>query len=730
VASFAALALYGVVRWATLIRPAPSSRLLGLLVLALAVAAGGGPLARRSRPLALAAGIIAVLALFPICGVPLTWVRHVRIAVTANGVGEGLSSLPGVLLPYSGINQWIQTVILLGAGVLLLDAALLLAFAAPVLGDLRRAGAALPLIALAVVPSTLLRPRLPYLQGLLLFGLIAAFMWGDRVKRADLSVVLGVCALAGAGAMIAAPGLEQHKPWINYQALAGGLAPGKVASFDWSQTYGPIHWPRTGREVLDVRASQADYWKAENIDVFDGRGWVAAPISQAGPLTGVNPSTAQRWTQTLQVTIRAMKTTSIIAAGAANKPTRISSSVSQAASPGTWAASAALGPGDSYRVQVYTPQPTGDQLAHVGDAYPSAALAAYRFIEVPQQGKARVPIAILFPPFHSGLPVYTGLNLRSGDGAAVMRASPYARAYALARRLASESATPYAYVSSVEAYLARGFTYEEAPPPRTYPLESFLFQDKVGYCQQFAGAMALLLRMGGVPARVAAGFTTGTYDRSNRQWVVSDIDAHAWVEAWFPRYGWVRFDPTPAADPALGGRTPISSAGALGAGALPRPLVTKRETASPTAATTSTKRGSGSTTALPIVLLAAALVAGALALLLTRARPEPDGEALLAELERAMTRTGRPIPPEVTLAELEQRVLGHTEAAEYIQALRLARFGGRSSLPTLRQRAALRTQLRAGLGLAGTVRALWALPPRWTPPARASHTRTRRIKSK
>ena len=61
--------------------------------------------------------------------------------------------------------------------------------------------------------------------------------------------------------------------------------------------------------------------------------------------------------------------------------------------------------------------------------------------------------------------------------------------------------------------------------------------------------MALLLRMGGIPARVAVGFTTGTYDTATHQYVVSDIDAHAWVEAWFPHYGWVRFDPTPAAAP-------------------------------------------------------------------------------------------------------------------------------------------------------------------------------------
>src|SRR5947208_15506633 len=76
--------------------------------------------------------------------------------------------------------------------------------------------------------------------------------------------------------------------------------------------------------------------------------------------------------------------------------------------------------------------------------------------------------------------------------------------------------------------------------------------------------MAVLLRMGGVPARVSVGFTQGRQLGSTNHWLVSDVDAHAWVEAWFPHYGWVRFDPTPPADPALGGRVPIAPTTGLG----------------------------------------------------------------------------------------------------------------------------------------------------------------------
>jgi hypothetical protein len=111
------------------------------------------------------------------------------------------------------------------------------------------------------------------------------------------------------------------------------------------------------------------------------------------------------------------------------------------------------------------------------------------------------------------------------------------------------------------------------------------------------------------------------------------------------------------------------------------------------------------------VLAVVALVA-----LLTRAPREPTGDDLLAELERALARSGRPVADGTTLSELEHRFRIAPDAAAYVRSLRMARFGGSKQLPTLEQRRALRTQLRAGLGVGGILRGLWALPPRWRPP--------------
>ena len=90
------------------------------------------------------------------------------------------------------------------------------------------------------------------------------------------------------------------------------------------------------------------------------------------------------------------------------------------------------------------------------------------------------------------------------------------------------------------------------------PLAHFVAEGKRGYCQHFAGAMALMLRFLGIPARVAAGFTSGK--REDGGWTVTDHNAHAWVEVWFPDYGWLAFDPTPGRG-ALAATYSVSSAG-------------------------------------------------------------------------------------------------------------------------------------------------------------------------
>jgi transglutaminase-like putative cysteine protease len=420
-----------------------------------------------------------------------------------------------------------------------------------------------------------------------------------------------------------------------------------------------------------------------------------------------------------------MKTSQVIGAGTARYPDRVSGTVAPGSSPGTWVAPGELGPGDTYSVTVYSPHPSAAQLKVAGTHYPAELLPWYLSLQIPVGHQAARPLPVNFPPFHRRTAEIGGIEASTAEDTALLKQSPYAPAFALARRLATQSRTPYDYATRIEAYLGNGYVYDEKPPVRLYPLESFLFDDKLGYCQQFAGTMALLLRMGGVPARVATGFATGVYDAKAHRWTATDVDAHSWVEAWFPHYGWVRFDPTPYAAPARGGQAPSSAASALsfdtsqtaaGQGHRDAPVP------SPKKASAGKSGGASSTIVLGALGGVALLVI--LGLLVAGTRAQPDPERLLAELERALARSGRPLSPNVTLAALEQRFRHAPEAAAYVKALRLARYGGAGELPSARQRRAVRAQLRAGLGLTGLLRSLWALPPRRTArTASDGHTR-------
>src|SRR5581483_10151048 len=292
---------------------------------------------------------------------------------------------------------------------------------------------------------------------------------------------------------------------------------------------------------------------------------------------------------------------------------------------------------------------------------------------------------VVFPPDAS--PIVLGHH--GEDAAAVLDHSHYGRTYRLAQRLTASTSTPYEYAEAVQRYLSHGFTYTETPPVRRVPLEAFLWRDRQGYCQQFAGAMAVLLRMGGVPARVAVGFAPGRYDRQAGEWLVRDDEAHAWVEAWFPGIGWVTFDPTPAVAPALGQTSTNHEQPAAGArfpglvGLENRqrdPALDNGGSATPVAPAKG--HGSGSSDLALWLGLGGGLAAlGALAAaLLLRRRRRGLGrgaatDAWVAELERALRRSGRELRPGTTLRQLEERLGRTSDARPYVAAVRGLRYG-------------------------------------------------------
>lgn len=413
---FGVLALLGVLRWRTLMSPAPTVRLLALAGLALLVAETPRLLRDRSRAIRIAVAGAAAVALLPLSGMPLAWLAHLRLAAAVRAIGTGLGALPAVLVPLLGGGPSVRMVITLGAGGLLLASALLLAFAPRPLRGRWLAGVSLPLVVLVVLPGILLAPRLPYLEGLLLFTLLAALAWGDRLRGTQLPVAAALTALAGAAGMLLAPAVHPHRPWLEVQSLAAVPSSARPEQFDFAQHLGPLHWPRTGREMFSVLAPRPDLWKVQDLDLFDGRGFVPGVVP-ADPLPAPDPAALARFTQTITVTISGMQSHSVIAAGDAAPPQGLRAAVSPGLAPGTWTVSSPLHPGSSYRVQTYSPVPSEAELAHAGSAYPAGALAPYRSMLLPSATLPDVSTPILFAPFHDG-------------ATAGLRGSPYGRAYA------------------------------------------------------------------------------------------------------------------------------------------------------------------------------------------------------------------------------------------------------------------------------------------------------------
>ncbi|HJV04010.1 MAG TPA: transglutaminase domain-containing protein, partial [Actinomycetota bacterium] len=122
------------------------------------------------------------------------------------------------------------------------------------------------------------------------------------------------------------------------------------------------------------------------------------------------------------------------------------------------------------------------------------------------------------------------------------------RIHQLARQIVLGEETPYRQILAIQDYL-RTFTYDERAPRGhgANHILNFLVETQTGFCEQFAGTMAVLVRSLGYPARVAVGFLPGDRDGSGR-WVVTTEHVHAWVEVLFPGYGWLAFEPTPRTD--------------------------------------------------------------------------------------------------------------------------------------------------------------------------------------
>ena len=359
--------------------------------------------------------------------------------------------------------------------------------------------------------------------------------------------------------------------------------------------------------------------------------------------------------------------------------------------------------GDTYHVQSYSPSPTPAQLARSKPIYPGPIVAPERKYREVEKG--------VYPELFGSPDQKASVDYLFGASHAT-QLRPFRPLWALAEQVAGGAKSPYAAAVALERYfrVGGGFIYDQHPPRAVGvpPLVDFVTRTHRGYCQHFAGAMALMLRYLGIPARVAAGFTSGRYDKGSGEWVVSDRDAHTWVEVWFRGWGWLPFDPTPGRSGLAGQysssspRFDVAATAAVLAGSQG---IRKFGAASPTSSASAARRASRPTCPFSgrpasgrtrrsargpgafLRLLAAAL--GGLALVVIAAKlvvrrsryltrdPRRLAGACRKELRDVLLDQQVEVPPSATvreLAELVQAEFG-VEAAEFGLHADAARFG-------------------------------------------------------
>ena len=748
--AFTALAGFAAAHWGAVVAEPPVGRMLLVLLVATCCAAVLGLLARAPlpraaiHPLALIVVLIAFAVGLMAAGLPAKLLLPAHWTELGDGLDRGLSGAQTATWPYEGPETWITLTFLLGAPALLTIAAALAFWparrAAPVL---RFAGlaAVLLLYGTAVAERD---PGQPALRGLVLLVLVAAWLWLPRLGRREAIVAGVVVASVGVLSLPVAAALDSDRPWWDYHDWHwfGG---GKVVTFDWNHTYGPLNWSRAGETVLNVKSDRPQYWKAETLDGFDGFRWIRTndlnDTLYGTQVAYTEPRIEGRWDygeynldwdKRIRFTVRSLSTQFVVGAGVI---LRVDGVRAQPMDDGTTRliGTDRLERGDTYSVRAYVPNPTRKQLQGMPKGY-SANLSRYTAITLPHPGESvtdELGGTTTFAQRQSAVQTRESIfvPLRYSDTTdwgpradRLLRQSAYAPMYDQALRLTRDAPTSYDAVKNVELWLQNNFTYSEHVPTHDVPLMGFLQDDKRGYCQQFSGTMALMLRMAGIPARVAAGFSPGSYNKDTREYRVRDLDAHSWVEVWFTGIGWVPFDPTPARSPAQSQSSALAtSAAAADAGEV---RLSRQGAAASDRVTDSGGSGGnqGETSwilpGLLLLLVGMPLALGTVMIGLRVARlrllsPDELADVQLSELRRALVRLGWELPESTTLLGLEGRLgrLAGPSSKAYAGALRAHRYDPRAPAgPPLQERRAVRRELSRG-GIVERLRGLVAIPP-------------------
>jgi protein-glutamine gamma-glutamyltransferase len=712
--------------WLRLEQPASSLwRVAALLLLALAAAILPG------RWLRLAGAVVATVAAARIAvGVDLAPWRLDRpgsafgiapsLSTLGTRFGNGFDDFYSTHLPFDPrVHAAMHELVLSGLFLFSLGVVLLVAARKPV-------ASALALLVGAGWPATLLGPSHGVAMGaaILAAALVVFAGLGSRrvpVLALPAAAVVATAAVAVGSATAARHGLVHWQSWNLAHVATGPTDLG----FVWNAQYGGLEFSGKPVTVLQVQSDETPaYLRAAVLDDFVGDRWM---VGLPRPADSLEPAAARRRrNQTRQVvTVNALADTHL---AGGSIPMRFEAAAPLIKKePGFASLDQNLPKGFRYTVWSYTARAGASALRRSPPKYP---------LELSLDGLLDVGRGVTLPAF--GAPdraarVESFLTLNPD-------LNPYVPLARLADEVAGQARNPYDAAVDLENWFVTSgvFRYSNQPTTIGPPLVGFVTTTHAGYCQYFAGAMALMLRYLGVPARVAVGFAAGTYDANQHIWNITDREAHAWVEVWFKGFGWIPFDPTPAAPgaaprpiqdsvgaatgvgargltpsrtgdvtPTVGGSTPVETKLRTGNKLPPPPHLRRAQRASGLGVGDGS---GGSDRGRPVLLLFAALAAalGSIVLMkvgfrtIRRARRDPRGVAAACRQEVISFLVDQRIeaPRSATfgdLGELLQREFGVRPEA-FVTAATAARFaptGAAATVAAVTARRELRSLLDA-----------------------------------
>ncbi len=280
---------------------------------------------------------------------------------------------------------------------------------------------------------------------------------------------------------------------------------------------------------LRLPPRQQHYWRGAIFDVYNGTGWEMASIhGQELKVEDPQIPPSGRYVLTQKFEIPSLADDRLFAA---NRAVSATNGVQLLMASSDGISSSPSGTVSEYIITSWASRLTSTELSQDGVEYPVAIRNAY--LQVPSEVPQRVR--------------------------------------KLAARITLGAQSAYEKAVRIQAYLRSTYPYRldpPLPPVDQDAVDYFLFDAPGGFCSYYASAMAVMLRLEGVPARVVTGYAMGEWDGLRGRFRVPVSAAHAWVEVYFPSYGWVEFEPTPsrsvfeypAADPS---RPEVNQVGAV-----------------------------------------------------------------------------------------------------------------------------------------------------------------------